>query len=238
MQWEAVFMGKRKWITKKEISTILKTYSVRTDEFNPFGDDGYCFVSKYTHGYMLSINNELQYGTEKTGRITVTHTNGNGYITFNDVWERDTNGNLQFCFRNPHNIPLSDAAYIKDLEQQISELKSAGQKLEAQSRGYQPGQPQYPDQAELLIQINTLMDENQKLQEQVNSLTEENQKLINNTKPNARGAGRKADPAHLESQAKKVQDLLDSGKTSTEVQKIMGISRSTFFRYKRFIKGC
>lgn len=224
-------MARRKWITKKEITTILKTYSIRKDEFQPFGNDGYCYVSRYAHGYMISITQELQHGTEKTGRILVTHTQGNGRITFNDIWKRNTDETLQFCFRNPQNIPPSDAAYIKDLEQQISELKSIVQELEIRSKGYQPEQngPQ--------PQIHSLMTENENLRKQLGSLTAENQKLLNNSKYNARGAGRKPDPEHLEAQAKKVRSLLAAGKSTSEIQKIMGISRSSVFRYKKSIKG-
>lgn len=224
-------MARRKWITKKEITTILKTYSIRKDEFQPFGNDGYCYVSRYVHGYMISITQELQHGTEKTGRILITHTQGDGRITFNDIWKRDTDGTLQFCFRNPQNIPPSDAAYIKDLEQQISELKSIVPKLGIQSKGYRSEQngPQ--------PQIHSLMTENENLRKQIRSLTAENQKLLNNSKHNARGAGRKPDPEHLEAQAKKVRSLLDAGKSTSEIQKIMGISRSSVFRYKKSIKG-
>lgn len=224
-------MSKRKWITKKGIATILKTYSIRKDEFQPFGNGGYCYVSRYTHGYMISITQELQHVTEKTGRILVTHTQGDGRITFNDIWKRDADGTLQFCFRNPQNIPPSDAAYIKDLEQQISELKSIGQKLEAQLKEYRSGQ------TEPQPQTYSLMTENENLRKQVEALTAENQKRINNPKHNARGAGRKPDPEHLEAQAQKVRSLLATGKSTSEIQKIMGISRSSVFRYKKFIKG-
>lgn len=65
LRWETPFMAKQKWITKKEIATILKMYSVRTDEFQPFNNDEHCYTSKYTHGYMISITHELQHSSEK-----------------------------------------------------------------------------------------------------------------------------------------------------------------------------
>ena len=49
--------------------------------------------------------------------------------------------------------------------------------------------------------------------------------------------GRKPDPQHLESQVNKIQELLAAGKTAVEIQKIMRISRSTFFRYKKSLKN-
>ncbi len=216
-------MGRRKWITKKEVDAILKTYSLHKDEFQPFGNDGYCYVSRYANGYMISIKQEIQYGIEKTGRILVAHTKGNGKISFNDIWERDSNGGFQFCFRNPLDVPLSDAFYIKDLEQQISGFKLAGRKLETNLE-------------ELQLQAETLITENAKLREQVEALTAENQKLTAGFKHNARGAGRKPNPDQIEARVRKVQSLLDDGKTTAEIQKAMGISRSSVFRYKRLMK--
>lgn len=125
-------MGIKKWITKKEIADILKTYSVRTDEFEPFGDEGCSFKNKYLRGYVLSIEQEFLNGIEKTGRIVVSHSRTNGKHTFRDIWQRDLEGNLQFVFRNPWDKPFTDYDYIKDLEAQISELKEYGLKLQAQ----------------------------------------------------------------------------------------------------------
>lgn len=122
-------------------------------------------------------------------------------------------------------------AYIKDLEQQISELKSAGQKLEAQLKGYLSGQPEH-----ILHTTNTLILENEKLQKQIETLTTENQKLIDKTKHNARGAGRKPESERIKSQAQKIQSLLEAGKTPSEIQKTLNISRSSFFRYKNILK--
>lgn len=192
-------MAIKKWITKKEIADILKTYSVRTDEFEQIGTEGYFFQSRFTKGYTISFEPEIQHGTEKTGRIVISHSKNGGKRTFHDIWERDSNNKLQFMYRNPWNRPFSDYDYICSLEAQIIELKEAGQKL----------------------------------QSQLAALAKKNQELINGTKHNARGAGRKADPEHLEAQAREVQNLLADGKTADEVQKIMGISKSSFFRYKK-----
>lgn len=234
-------MPRKKWITKKEVTDILKSYSVRPNEFEQVGDNGYFFKSSYTKGYIILLEPEIQHGSVKTGRIIVSHTKNGGKRTFQDIWERDTDSRLQFVFRNPWDRPFADYDYIQNLETQISELKESGQKLQEQLSGYhKPANdirfsqaiPDYLNQ-ELIF----LRSENKALRSQVSNLSKKYEELIKKTKHNARGAGRKADPVHQESQAKRVQDLLNSGKTSAEVQMIMGISRSSFFKYKKFIKA-
>lgn len=233
-------MSRRKWITKKDIADIIRAYSVRTDEFEQVGNEGYFFKSNYTKGYTISLGPEIQDGNIKTGRIVVSHTKNGGKRTFQDIWEHDSDNRLQFVFRNPWDEPFSDYDYIKDLEAQILELKSYGQKLQEQLKRCQgasmdTGHTQV--RTERLLQENSsLRHENEALRDQIAALTEKNNRLLDKTKHNARGAGRKADPQHLESQIKEVRALLEAGKTATEVQKIMGISRSSFFRYKRFIQ--
>ena len=64
----------KKWITKKEIEKLIRSYSVRPNEFEPFGTEGYSFKSRYAKGYTISLEQELQHGGEKTGRILVSHT--------------------------------------------------------------------------------------------------------------------------------------------------------------------
>lgn len=219
--------AQKKWITKKEIEKLIKSYSVRPNEFEPFGTEGYSFKSKYAKGYTISLEQELQHGSEKTGRILVSHTKGSGERTYCDIWEWDFDRNLQFVFRNPRNVPFTDYSYIHDLETQIKELKEAGHNQQCQSE-------ESPETlSQLQQEIHFLKTENESLRSQAASLEKELQKLINKTQHNARGAGRKADPQKLENQAKKVQSLLSDGKSAVEIQEIMGISRSTFFRYKK-----
>lgn len=228
-------MGTRKWITKKEIADVLKTYSTRTNEFEPFGNEGYSFKNKFLKGYILSIDQEFLHGNEKTGRIIVSHSRSNGKRTFRDVWQRDSEGKLQFAFRNPWDKSFTDYEYIKDLEDQISELKEYGLKLQERSEKC-PGSSPLETTEPLKQELTILRSENEALRSQIVALTEKYDKLIKETKHNARGAGRKPNPAHLESQAKKIQDLLDAGKTPVEIQKALKISRSTFFKYKKFLK--
>jgi len=130
-------MPRKKWITKKETTDILRSYNIRTDEFEQAGTDEYFFKSKYIRGYTISIQSETQYGDVNTGRIVVSHTRSNGKRTFLDVWERNAENKLQFVFRNPWNRPLTDYEYIKDLENQISEMKETRQKLESKAKEYQ-----------------------------------------------------------------------------------------------------
>lgn len=225
-------MAIKKWITKKEIDQILKSYSVRPNEFEPVGDNEYFFKSNYANGYTISLEQEIQYGSEKTGRILVSHTNGKGRRTYYDIWKRDSSGKLQFVFRNPWNKPCADYEYINDLESQIADLREYGQKIQQQLQQGISCAPQNENDSK----INLLESENKRLHNRIQVLEEENQKLINKTKHNARGAGRKVDIQHLETQVSKIQSLLNSGKTAMEIQKIMGISRSSFFRYKKLIK--
>ncbi len=78
--------------------------------------------------------------------------------------------------------------------------------------------------------------ENESLRIQVADLGKKYNELIKKTVHNACGAGRKANPTRLKAQAAKVMDLMAAGKTATEIQEILEISRSTFFKYKKFIK--
>lgn len=231
-------MSRKKWITKSEVINILRAYSVRTNEFEQVGSDGCFFKSKYVKGYSISISPEIQHGNVKTERIIVSHAQNGGKRTFRDIWGRDSDSGLQFLYRNPWDRPFTDYDYIQDLETQILELKEAGQKIQEQLAEHHEPPQRSPEQ--LQQEITSLKSENKALQAQVSALTEKYEGLLEKTKHNARGAGRKADPQHLNSQAKKVQELLDAGKTPIEVQKIMGISRSSFFKYKKSTqtKGC
>ena len=92
--------AQKKWITKKEIERLIRSYSVRPNEFEPFGNEGYSFKSRYAKGYTISLEQEIQHGNEKTGRILVSHTKGNGERTYCDIWEWDFERNLQFV-RSP-----------------------------------------------------------------------------------------------------------------------------------------
>lgn len=82
-----------KWITKKEISKILKTCSTQKDEFLPVKGKDYFYQSQFVKGYTIMISEEIEQGkhySEKTGRIIVSHTQWNGRKNFRDIWGEGT----------------------------------------------------------------------------------------------------------------------------------------------------
>ena len=223
---------KKKWITQAEINKILKTYSIRKDEFLPVEDTEYFYQSQLVKGYTLSISEETKDGknySEKTGRILVSHSKWNGRKTYNDIWERTKDGTLQFKFRNLWNQPASDAWYIRDLERQIEELTEAGRNLQEQLKVAEINTVQ--DNQKLIIDRN---DENtiKDLQEQIKALKQENEKLKSAKKHNARGAGRKPSKNRIDAIAK-VKELLQEGYSDADIIKCLGISIATYYRYKR-----
>lgn len=199
----------KKWITKSEIAQIINTYSIRKNEFDPVSNINYCYQSKLIKGYMLTLSEE-QNNIEKTGRIIVTHTQNNGKRTYIDVWEHDKDNNLQFRFRNLWNQPLSDAEYIKDLESQIKELKKAGKNIKAQLQKNQ----------------KLINDTHEPIQQQKQS----------KPKHNERGAGRKPSQERLNA-IDQMQTLIKSGISEQDIMNKLGISRATFYRYKKSINN-
>lgn len=199
----------KKWITKSETAKIINTYSIRKDEFEQVSNINYCYQSKLIKGYMITLSEE-ENNIEKTGRIIVTHTQDNGKRTYTDVWERNKDNNLQFRFRDLWNQPLSDAEYIKDLEQQLEELRQAGIKLQSQ------------------------LQENHKLI--IDTCEPIQQQEQYKPKHNARGAGRKPSQERLNA-ISQVKSLLESGYSDQDIMNQLGISRATFYRYKKSINN-
>lgn len=199
----------KKWITKSEIAQIINTYSIRKNEFDPVSNINYCYQSKLIKGYMLTLSEE-QNNIEKTGRIIVTHTQNNGKRTYIDVWEHDKDNNLQFRFRNLWNQPLSDSEYIKDLEFQIKELKEAGKNIKVQLQKNQ----------------KLINDTHEPIQQQEQS----------KSKHNERGAGRKPSQERLNA-IDHMQTLIKSGISEQDIMNRLGISRATFYRYKKSINN-
>ena len=195
----------KKWITQTEVAKIINTYSIRKDEFVPVSNINYCYKSKLIKGYMITLSEE-QNNIEKTERIIVTHTQDNGKRTYTDVWERNKDNNLQFRFRDLWNQPLSDAEYIKDLERQIEELRQAGIKLQSQ------------------------LQENHKLI--IDTCEPIQQQEQHKPKHNERGAGRKPSQERLNA-IEQMQMLLKSGMNEQDIMNKLGISRATFYRYKK-----
>lgn len=201
----------KKWILKSEVTKILKTYSIQKDEFKPWGSQENVYMSSIIKGYMITIEEEkimVEGDTDrKTGRIIVSHTQQNGRKTYQDIWERDKENKLQFCFRNLWNQPSIDIDYLKDLEKENEELKRAGRKLQ---------------------------EENARLKKQIQAYKSENIDLKRDYKHNARGAGRKPSEGRKRS-IEQLRSLLDEGRSMDEIMEIMGISQATYYRYKNEI---
>lgn len=234
---------KKKWITKLDITKILKTYSIRKDEFQPVGNQEYFFQSQIIKGYTIKISQETIDAPDyyrKTGRIIVSHAQSNGKRTYVDIWEPDRNGDLQFRFRNLWNQPLSDADYIKDLEEKNDRLLQAGRKLQEQLAALQSGNSlNYDEQGNSHELISDSFAEEKiiRLQKQLDDLEEKYQKLKYDTHVhNARGAGRKPSQERLNT-IEKVSVLLESGCSDQDIMDNLGISRATFYRYKKSINN-
>lgn len=223
---------KKKWITKAEITKILKTYSIRKDEFEPVGSIDYFYQSRLVKGYTISVEPEKHEAPDyyhETGRIIVSHTQYNGKKTFNDIWERDRDGKMQFRFRNLWNQPIFDAECIQDLEEENKRLLLAGRDLQKRLSEYSCEKSH-----KLISDFNAA--EITELKKQLCDLKEKYQKLKDETNMhNARGAGRKPSQERLNSIAQ-VKDLLASGCSDKDIIDKLGISRATFYRYKKVSK--
>lgn len=230
---------KKKWITKLEVEKILKTYSIRKDEFQPAGSQEYFFQSRIIKGYTISIiqeKSESKDYSEITGRIVVSHTQWNGKKTFNDIWQRDSSGNIHFLFRNLWNQPVSDADYIRETEEKNIQLQRDILKLQEQLSAVHSDAGKQNDSHELIKDTGS-ESEIIRLQKQINDLKKQYQKLKNDTDVhNARGAGRKPSKERLNA-IKQVKMLLDSGYSDQEIINRLEISRSTFYRYKKSINN-
>lgn len=223
----------RKWITKKEVSKILRTYSIRKDEFLPIDGKEYFYQSQIVKGYTITISEEIEQGknySKKTGRIVVAHTQWNGRKAFNDIWEREKNGILQFRFRNLWNQPTSDIAYMHELEKQNGQLSVYIEEMHEQFSSVQ----KVSQESQLLINDTTHIAEFAQMQERIKLLEEENQQLKRKNRHNARGAGRKPSPKRSAA-IQQMEKLIHSGYSDKEIIEELKISRSTFFRYKKSI---
>lgn len=230
---------KKKWITKSEILKLLKTYSIRKDEFQPVGESGYFFQSQIIKGYTIKITQETIEAPDyfrKTGRIIVSHTQSNGKRTYVDVWERDRNDNLQFHFRNLWNQPLSDADYIKELEEKNDQLLQAGRKLQDQLSTIQTYSGERNSSHKLIIDTD-IEEDKANLLKQLDDLKKKYQKLKDDTfVHNARGAGRKPSKERLNA-IELVKTLIETGCSDQDIMNQLGISRATFYRYKKSINN-
>ena len=120
---------KKKWITKKEIEQILRAYSVYKNEYEPTDREFHYRNRGFSRGLGCYISIEKDTSSKNYSRILVKHSDSKGFYTFIDVWEEDKDGSLFWKYRNPVNVPLSDAAYIKDLEEEAQRMREEYRKI-------------------------------------------------------------------------------------------------------------
>lgn len=78
--------------------------------------------------------------------------------------------------------------------------------------------------------------EKENLLKQIEELQQENMELKSKTKHNARGAGRKPSQERINA-ITQVKALMDKGISDKDIQQKLGISKATFYRYKRDINS-
>lgn len=211
-------MAKSK-IKKSILNMILDSYSTRPKEFESIeGLEGEYYRSKVIKGYQLWIElEEIQYlnaegngsgEVVKTGRILVHHSNSRGKRVFNDVWDKDSNGEYYWLCRNSPKEPFNDYRVLRDMEEELHKVKVASRKVQA---------------------------ENKELRDMLGGQTLESTSLKNINETNKRKAGRPKETVKQMEKAAKIRKMLEDGKTNDEIMQALNLSRPTFFRLKRMI---
>lgn len=225
-------MGKRKWITKAEVREILKTYSIRKDEFVEIDKIEYYYKSKFAKGYVIAIKPEEIKGkdiVEQTKRILVQHCKSNGEITHTDFWERNKEEKLQFLFRQDKAELPDSAAYVNDLREEIKRLQRKNKNLLQQFSDTSTNKVKETDTAELEKLLTVALKERSKYEQLYQKLKNE----INTRKK----AGRKKreDSEKSKKLLEEVHFILENEPNNKEPWISLGISRASFFRYKKLI---
>ncbi len=230
---------KKSGLTRADIERISSAYRLQRNEFRRIeGFETETYESIRLKGYVLSLSEEETCG-EKTGRIIVTHTRCDGKISLYDIWERDADGQLQFRFRNPRDIPPADRDYIRDLEEENRRLKEALLLPDSSDERLMDHRSDNEDPSEIL----RLQTEILRLKKELyisHELITENERELDRLRTrlkdppihNARGAGRRPSKDRADA-VKRCRALSAQGKSRTEIQDILGISSATFYRYKR-----
>lgn len=225
-------MGKRKWITKAEVREILKMYSIRQDEFVEIDKMEYYYKSKFAKGYVIAIKPEEIKGkdiVEQTKRILVQHCKSNGDITHTDFWERNKEEKLQFLFRQDK-VELPDsAAYVNDLREEIERLQKKNKDLLQQFSNTSINKVNGTNTTELEELLTAALKER-------NQYEQLYQKLKNEVDVRKK-AGRKKreDSEKSKKLLEKVRFILENEPNNKESWISLGISRASFFRYKKLI---
>lgn len=230
---------KKSGLTRADIERILSTYRLQRNEFRRIeGFETETYESIRLKGYVLSLSEEKTCG-KKTGRVIVTHTRSDGKISLYDIWERDADGQLQFRFRNPRDIPPADRDYIRDLEEENRRLKEAlllsdgsdGCVMDHKLNNEDPSEIQRL-QTKILGLKKELDISHELITENERELDRLRTRLKDPPIHNARGAGRRPSKDRADA-VKRCRALSAQGKSRTEIQDILGISSATFYRYKR-----
>lgn len=231
---------KKSGLTRADIERISSAYRLQRNEFRRIeGFETETYESIRLKGYVLSLSEEKISCGEETGRIIVTHTRCDGKISLYDIWERDADGQLQFRFRNPRDIPPTDRDYIRDLEEENRRLKetlllpdgSDERLMDHRSDNEDPSAIQRL-QTEILELKKELDISHELITENERELDRLRTRLKDPPIHNARGAGRRPSKDRADA-VKRCRALSAQGKSRTEIQDILGISSATFYRYKR-----
>ena len=200
-------------LTKTQKNQIIKAYCVTKAEYEEKAPDFY-----YHRGLHCSL--KISKSETEPNTVIVTRTDGHGRIQFRDRWILEKDGTPCFLTSNPANVPLSDVQIIKDLEQEIVLLKQEGTKLKEIASISNSNSDTHDEDY-----IVNLKVENQALKAKLYELE---------AKMSRKGkAGRKENMERKETLRDHIDTLIHAGMHEKEICVKLGISRTTFYRYKQ-----
>ncbi len=210
-------------LKKTIIDQILNAYSTRPKEFEITEGEGLRYRSKIIKDYHILIEMEKTQllnaeGTEivssnETGRIVVHHSDSRGRRVFTDLWAPDKNGVYYWFCRNPQNEPFTDYKIIQNIEDELQRIKAAAQKLQK-------------EHAETISLLEEQLELNKSLK---------NNQDVYETSSNK--SGRPKETEKQQARANEIEKLLLDGKSNAEIMQLLNLSRATFFRLKKMLKG-
>ena len=200
-------------LTKTQKNQIIKAYCVTKAEYEEKAPDFF-----YHRGLHCSL--KISKSETEPNTVIVTRTDGHGRIQFRDRWTMEKDGTPCFLTSNPANVPLSDVQIIKDLEQEIVLLKQEGTKLKEMASLSNSNNDIVAEK-----RIDILKSENQALKAEISELEG---KLHRKGK-----AGRKENAERKEALHNQIDNLLHARMDEKKICAKLGISRATFFRYKK-----
>lgn len=219
---------KKKKLTKKEISEILDSYSLRPNDFEEISEavePGYKYVYKSRRPkerYLIFIM------PQPDNVILANHTDEDGCRTFTDTWRRNKDGSLKWMFRNPTNVPLSDIAAFDDIKKENDELREEVIRLQERLK-------------EKEHQISwAISDTSRKLESENEQLRAELEKY-HKTQPvidtGLRKAGRPKGSIKKKGIENDIEALMREGLSDKDIIARLGLSRATYYRRKKLLIG-